>query len=53
MQNKNLMILAITTIVVIAGIADLKYKGLFFQLLPASIQKCLAGNDESEKISAK
>ncbi|MEY9977193.1 hypothetical protein [Lysinibacillus sp. RC79] len=41
-KNKKALLLFIIIIIVIAGILDIKYEGLFFQLLPESIQNRLA-----------
>lgn len=41
-KNKNYILLVIIVIFVIAGILDIKYEGLFFQLLPEPIQSYLA-----------
>lgn len=43
MWTKKPFILIIITILVIAGLIDLKYRGLLFRLLPTSIQDCLVG----------
>ncbi|MFT9818346.1 hypothetical protein [Lysinibacillus sp. NPDC056185] len=40
-KNKKPLLLFIIIIIVIAGILDIKYEGLFFQLLPESIQNRL------------
>lgn len=42
-KNKKIFLLLIFVIVVIAGVLDIKYEGLFFQLLPTSMQTFLAG----------
>ncbi|WP_166672494.1 MULTISPECIES: hypothetical protein [Cytobacillus] len=41
-KNKALIVLFIMIILLIAVMLDIKYEGLFFQLLPASIQSKLA-----------
>ncbi|MGG0656059.1 hypothetical protein [Rummeliibacillus pycnus] len=41
-KNKNSLIVLIIIILFIAGLLDIKYEGLFFQLLPKSIQSYLA-----------
>ncbi|WP_234007697.1 hypothetical protein [Lysinibacillus sp. FJAT-14745] len=41
-KNKKPLLLCIIIIIFIAGILDIKYEGLFFQLLPESIQNRLA-----------
>jgi len=41
-KNKKLLLIFIIIIMFIAGILDIKYEGLFFQLLPESIQNYLA-----------
>jgi len=42
-KNKKIFLLLIFVIVVIEGVLDIKYEGLFFQLLPTSMQTFLAG----------
>ncbi|WP_264740040.1 hypothetical protein [Cytobacillus firmus] len=42
-KNKTLIVLFMIIILFIAGILDLKYQGLFFQLLPESIQSKITG----------
>ncbi|MDY0409766.1 hypothetical protein ACFFIS_13460 [Virgibacillus soli] len=37
-KSKKPILLLIAFILLIAGLADIKYKGLFFRLLPKSIQ---------------
>ncbi|TBV86214.1 hypothetical protein EW028_17310 [Lysinibacillus sp. OL1] len=37
-KNKKIFLLLIFVVIVVAGILDIKYEGLFFQLLPTSIQ---------------
>ncbi|MFC9540617.1 hypothetical protein ACFTQ7_12115 [Lysinibacillus sp. NPDC056959] len=41
-KNKKLLLIFIIIIMFIAGILDIKYEGLFFQLLPESVQTYLA-----------
>ncbi|MFJ3389044.1 MULTISPECIES: hypothetical protein [Lysinibacillus] len=41
-KNKKPLLLFTIIIIFIAGILDIKYEGLFFQLLPGSIQNYLA-----------
>ncbi|WP_185150652.1 hypothetical protein [Cytobacillus dafuensis] len=41
-KNKKPLLLLIIIIFIIAGLLDIKYEGLFFQLLPESIQSYLA-----------
>ncbi|KOS61110.1 hypothetical protein AN161_19200 [Lysinibacillus sp. FJAT-14222] len=41
-KNKKPLLLVIIIIIFIAGILDIKYEGLFFQILPESIQTYLA-----------
>ncbi|GAB3798984.1 hypothetical protein [Virgibacillus kimchii] len=38
MSNKNTILLFVFFTVSIAGLLDLKYKGLFYRLLPESMQ---------------
>jgi len=40
-KNKKAFLLLIMVVVVIAGILDIKYEGLFYQLLPTSVQTFL------------
>ncbi|MEN1966650.1 hypothetical protein WMZ97_01120 [Lentibacillus sp. N15] len=49
MQTKSLSISIIISILVVAGLMDLKYKGLLFRMLPASMQGCLEGNDATRR----
>ncbi|WP_169787397.1 hypothetical protein [Sporosarcina globispora] len=42
-KYKTLIVLFIIIILLIAGLLDLKYEGLFFQLLPESIQSKITG----------
>lgn len=37
-KNKNILVPISLIIILIAGLLDLKYKGLFYRLLPSSIQ---------------
>jgi len=41
-KNKKSIFLLIMIVLFIAGLLDIKYEGLFFQLLPGSIQSYLA-----------
>ncbi|MFE8696159.1 hypothetical protein ACFYKT_07310 [Cytobacillus sp. FJAT-53684] len=41
-RKKRTILLLIILIFFIAGLLDIKYEGLFFQLLPASIQSFVA-----------
>ncbi|MGY3187573.1 hypothetical protein [Lysinibacillus sp. TE18511] len=41
-KNKKPLLLVIIIMVFIAGILDIKYEGLFFRILPESIQTYLA-----------
>ncbi|MFJ8460005.1 hypothetical protein [Lysinibacillus xylanilyticus] len=41
-KNKKPLVFVIIIMVFIAGILDIKYEGLFFQILPESIQTYLA-----------
>ncbi|KUF34393.1 hypothetical protein MHI22_15850 [Lysinibacillus sp. FSL L8-0312] len=41
-KNKKIFLFLIFAVIVIAGVLDIKYEGLFFQLLPTSIQTFLA-----------
>lgn len=41
-KHKKTVLVVIMIILLIAGILDLKYEGLFFQLLPESVQSYLA-----------
>ncbi|WP_180968096.1 hypothetical protein [Cytobacillus massiliigabonensis] len=40
-KNKKTVLFSIIILLFIAGLLDIKYEGLFFQLLPASIQSYL------------
>lgn len=40
-KNKKIFLFLIFAVIVIAGVLDIKYEGLFFQLLPTSIQTFL------------
>ncbi|UOE57993.1 hypothetical protein [Cytobacillus oceanisediminis] len=42
-KNKTWIVLFIIIIFLIAGLLDLKYQGLFFQLLPESVQSKITG----------
>ncbi|MBN8202115.1 MULTISPECIES: hypothetical protein [Bacillaceae] len=42
-KNKTWIIFFIIFILLIAGLLDLKYQGLFFQLLPESLQSKITG----------
>lgn len=37
-RNKKLLVIAVILIVIVAGLLDLKYEGLFYQMLPESVQ---------------
>ncbi|WP_369435937.1 hypothetical protein [Lysinibacillus fusiformis] len=41
-KNKKPLILFLIIIICVAGLLDIKYEGLFFQILPKSIQTYLA-----------
>ncbi len=41
-KNKKIFLFLIFAVIVIAGVLDIKYEGLFFQLLPTSIQTFLS-----------
>ena len=41
-KNKKTTLLLLIIIFIIAGLLDIKYEGVFFQLLPKSIQSYLA-----------
>ncbi|MFJ7733070.1 hypothetical protein ACIQXF_14365 [Lysinibacillus sp. NPDC097231] len=41
-KNKKPFIFLMIVIIFIAGLLDIKYEGLFFQILPESIQTYLA-----------
>ena len=41
-EKKKLILLLIGIILLVAGLLDIKYEGLFFQLLPNSVQSYLA-----------
>ena len=41
-KNKKIFLLLIFVVIVVAGILDIKYEGLFYQLLPTSIQTFLS-----------
>ncbi|WP_456272444.1 hypothetical protein [Bacillus sp. AK031] len=40
-KNKKLLLVLILLVILIAGLLDIKYEGLFFQLLPDSVQAFL------------
>ena len=42
MKYKKIVYLTFFVVIVIAGLLDIKYEGLFFQLLPNSLQTFLA-----------
>ncbi|MDM5228026.1 hypothetical protein QUF73_18050 [Cytobacillus sp. NJ13] len=42
-KNRTWLVLFIIIILLIAGVLDLKYQGLFFQLLPESVQSKITG----------
>ena len=42
-KNKTWIIFFIIFILLIAGLLDFKYQGLFFQLLPESLQSKITG----------
>lgn len=39
---KRPVLLIFGIIILAAGVADIKYKGLFFRMLPESVQGCLS-----------
>ncbi|MFJ5766970.1 hypothetical protein ACIP9C_16590 [Lysinibacillus sp. NPDC093210] len=41
-KNKKPFLAFIVIIIIIAGLLDIKYEGLFFQMLPKSLQSYLA-----------
>ncbi len=41
-KKKKLILLLLVVIIFIAGLLDIKYEGLFFHLLPNSVQSYLA-----------
>ncbi|MFO1442231.1 hypothetical protein KDN24_03130 [Bacillus sp. Bva_UNVM-123] len=41
-KNKKPLIFLLIIVFIIAGLLDIKYEGLFYQLLPESIQSYLA-----------
>ncbi|WP_165767909.1 hypothetical protein [Virgibacillus indicus] len=45
-KNKKPILLLITLFIFIAGLADIKYKGFVFRLLPGSVQAYLADKFE-------
>ncbi|MBM7609118.1 hypothetical protein QUF56_02490 [Ureibacillus composti] len=42
MKNKKLLITVFVIVVIIAGLLDLMFKGLFYQMLPESIQSIVS-----------
>jgi hypothetical protein len=42
-KNRTWIVFFIIIILLIAGLLDLKYQGLFFQLLPESLQSQITG----------
>ncbi|MCI1590218.1 hypothetical protein [Heyndrickxia oleronia] len=42
-KKNKILILLFIMLLCVAGLFDIKYKGLFFQLLPNTIQSYLAG----------
>ncbi|KPN94449.1 hypothetical protein AO843_05915 [Lysinibacillus sp. ZYM-1] len=40
-NKKAFLLLIVVVVVVLAGILDIKYEGLFYQLLPTSVQTFL------------
>ncbi len=43
-RNKTAVLVAFIIILLIAGWLDIRYKGLFFQLLPESVQSYVTDN---------
>ncbi|WP_240186198.1 hypothetical protein [Lysinibacillus fusiformis] len=41
-KNKKVFLVVVVVVMIIAGILDIKYEGLFYQLLPTSIQSFLS-----------
>jgi len=41
-KNKKAFLLVVVVVIIIAGIFDIKYEGLFYQLLPPSMQSFLS-----------
>lgn len=41
-KNKKILLFFIIVIIIIAGVLDIKYEGLFYQLLPTSMQTFLS-----------
>ncbi|MGM9966147.1 hypothetical protein [Rummeliibacillus sp. POC4] len=41
-KNKAILFVVMIIIIFVAGLLDIKYKGLFYQVLPDSIQSYLA-----------
>ncbi|RQW74178.1 hypothetical protein EBB45_12515 [Lysinibacillus composti] len=42
LKNKKLLITVFVIVVIIAGLLDLMFKGLFYQMLPESIQSIVS-----------
>jgi hypothetical protein len=42
LKKKTTILIIIIVIIIIAGLLDLKYEGLFFQLLPEPVQSYIA-----------
>ncbi|SOC43215.1 hypothetical protein [Ureibacillus acetophenoni] len=40
--NKKLLLIVVIIILVIAGLLDLKFEGLFYQMLPESVQSMIS-----------
>ncbi|WP_169716209.1 hypothetical protein [Ureibacillus manganicus] len=40
--NKKILIIIVIIIVIIAGLLDLKFEGLFYQMLPESLQSMIS-----------
>ncbi|MGE7987697.1 hypothetical protein [Lysinibacillus fusiformis] len=40
--NKKVFLVVVVVVMIIAGILDIKYEGLFYQLLPTSMQSFLS-----------
>lgn len=49
--NRNSVALFMVVIVFIAALLDIKYRGLFFRMLPCSVQKNLGAVFNHEKCS--
>ncbi|WP_418301829.1 hypothetical protein [Lysinibacillus fusiformis] len=41
-KNKKVFLVVVVVVMIIAGILDIKYEGLFYQLLPTSMQSFLS-----------